>query len=208
MNIFEKINKVRTEILKQSLTKDKKGYSYNYIDLPQIEPVITEECSKVGLLTIVDFPDNRAVMRIFDTEYKDGGLSSFEISVPCDYSLVDIKGSQPIQKVGGMMTYMRRYLYMTLFAISEHDAVEGIGKISQEVAEEIEDDEPVEETVEEEDPHRKELIDLYNKNLPDYLPKVITYCKGKTINDVPTEELERIYKKKIALVNKAKGEKV
>lgn len=198
MNIYEKISKVRMAILQRSLTKDKKAFSYNYIDLPQIEPIITEECSNVGLLTIVDFPQGMAVMKVYDLDAKNTGeMSTLTISAPCDYTLVDIKGSQPIQKVGGMMTYMRRYLYMTLFAISEHDAVEGIGKLSQESANDnAEQGEPQTENQPQPDPRRAEIIEKFNKTMPNYLEQLVAYKHATSLDDFSTDFLEEIYRKK------------
>lgn len=205
MNIYEKISAVRVALLKSGIAKEKSGAKnyYKYIDLPQIEGIITEECAKVGLLTIVDFPDGHASITAIDLENPMPKMelgygtqpSSVTITVPCDSSMVDIQGSQPIQKVGGMMTYMRRYLYMTLFAISEHDAVEGIGKLSQETANDMEE---IEKSKEEtpSDPKRKEIIEKFNKDLPNYLEQLVAYKHAKSLDDFTTEFLEEIYKKK------------
>lgn len=203
MNIYEKINAVRVALLKSGIAKEKSGAKnyYKYIDLPQIEGIITEECNKVGLITIVDFPDGHATITAIDLEWSPNPSTSWQtpssvmITIPCESSMVDIQGSQPIQKVGGMMTYMRRYLYMTLFAISEHDAVEGIGKLSQETANDMEE---IEKSKEEtpSDPKRKEIIEKFNKNLPNYLEQLVAYKHAKSLDDFTTEFLEEIYNKK------------
>jgi len=173
MNIFEKIDAVRMALLKEEMTKDKKAFNYKYIDLPQIEPMILEECHKVKMLTMVDFPQGFAVMKVYDLE-ADSMNPALQISVPCDASLVDIKGSQPIQKVGGMMTYMRRYLYMQLFAISEHDSVEGVGNAEREIAKE-----KAEEEVKKVNPQVKEIADKLSNEFPDYAISLLAYAKKK-----------------------------
>ncbi len=216
LNIYQKINIVRMALLKKDITKGKQGYNYAYIDLPQIENIITEECNKVGLLTIVTFPvtdkGSFAEITAYDTDaplsedeklytmHKDP--TSIKISVPCDYSLVEIKGSQPIQKVGGMITYMRRYLYMTMFAISEHDAVEGIGKLSQETASESDNGTKTEgseqtKTTEPIDKEKAEIIELFKKDLPDYIRDLEDY-KRMPIEQMPLDYLQRVYKSKMA----------
>lgn len=212
MNIYEKINAVRMALLQRGITKDKKGYNYAYIDLPQIENVITEECNKVGLLTVVTFPvtdkGSFAEMTAYDTEsvlsteemrYARHDPTHITISVPCEYSLVEIKGSQPIQKVGGMMTYMRRYLYMQMFAISEHDAVEGIGRLSQESTSETEanTDTKSETTTQPIDKEKEEIIALFKKDLPDYIKDLEDY-KRMPIEQMPLDYLQRVYKSKMA----------
>ena len=211
MNIYEKINAVRMALLKRDIGKDKKAFNYSYIDLPQIENAIIEECDKVKLLTIVTFPVNDkgsfAEMTAYDMDSDMSGIdtrthyappSSVTISVPCDYSLVEIKGSQPIQKVGGMMTYMRRYLYMTLFAISEHDSVEGIGKLSQETANDL--DNIGDDGKKEIDKERKGILERIEKDLPKgYLKQVIAYKKADSIDDIPTDYLIKVYNKKMGV---------
>lgn len=216
MNIYEKITEVRMAILKKGITKDAKGYSYKYIDLPQIESIITEECAKVRLLTVVDFANNIASIRVFDLDIADdslmlrGDIPALVISVPCDYSLVDIKGSQPIQKVGGMMTYMRRYLYMQLFAISEHDAVEGIGKASQEVEDDMAVD-PIEEQ-RNIDPKVKALADKFSKEFPDYIPSLVAWVQRKMpevkdLYDMELNFLQNAYDKQVAKKKAIEGAK-
>ena len=201
MNIYEKINAVRMALLKAGITKDKQGFNYAYIDLPQIEGIITEECNKVKLMTLINFPDGHATMTAIDLENPIPNPMrldmaqdpcSITISVPCESSMVDIKGSQQIQKVGGMMTYMRRYLYMQMFAISEHDSVEGIGRISQETANDV-------ETIDnkEVDKEREEIIEKYKTNLPNYLEQLVAYKKVKSVDDIPTEYLIQVYENKM-----------
>lgn len=205
MNIFEKIDAVRMALLKQEMAKNKKAFNYKYIDLPQIEPLILEECSKVKMLTLVDFPQGSAVIKVYDLEATDTTTPCLSISVPCDYSLVDIKGSQPIQKVGGMMTYMRRYLYMQLFAISEHDSVEGIGSAEREI-----EQEKAEEAQKEVDPKVKELADKFGAEFPDYCISLIAYAKKKkypnatSLYDLEYEYLKSAYDAQVAKAGKAK----
>ena len=206
MNIYEKINAVRMALLKSGIAKEKSGNNnyYKYIDLPQIEGIITEECNKVGLITIVNFPDGHATITAIDLEspmqnpaepmYVVQTPSRVTITIPCESSMVDIKGSQPIQKVGGMMTYMRRYLYMTLFAISEHDAVEGVGKLAQETASDMEEMES--ESEKPTDPKRAKLIEDFNRVLPNYLDQLVTYKKVKSVDDFSTDFLKEVYDKK------------
>lgn len=210
MNIYEKINAVRMALLQRGITKDKKGYNYAYIDLPQIENVITEECNKVGLLTVVTFPvtdkGSFAEMTAYDTEsplsaeemrYSRQDPTHITISVPCEYSLVEIKGSQPIQKVGGMMTYMRRYLYMQMFAISEHDAVEGIGRLSQESTSETEANADNKSETQPIDKEKNEIIGLFLRDLPDYIKDLEDY-RRMPIEQMPLEYLQKVYKTKMA----------
>jgi len=209
MNIYEKINEVRKALLDRGITKDKSNSYYSYIDLPQIESVITEECIKVGLITLVDFPAGKASMTAIDTEHisEHTQTSVVRIEVPCESSMVEIKGSQPIQRVGGMLTYMRRYLYMQMFAISEHDAVEGIGNLSRETEAEQEKkskkkttkttETPKTESISA-DPKKDEIIALFRKNLSDYIPTLEAYTKTK-LEDMPTDYIERAYKIKMQM---------
>ena len=206
MNIYEKINAVRMALLKSEIVKDKIGTNndYKYIDLPQIEGIITEECDKVRLLTLVSFPNGYATITAIDLDTpvplpdslgSPQDVSAVTLAVPCDSSMVDIKGSQAIQKVGGMMTYMRRYLYMTMFAISEHDAVEGIGKLAQETAN-AKDGMKREKSNSTEDQRRAEIIGKFQKTMPNYLKQLVTYKSVKSVDDFSTDYLEKVYNKK------------
>ncbi|MDR1364884.1 MAG: ERF family protein [Oscillospiraceae bacterium] len=43
------------------------------------------------------------------------------VTVSCPIERLEIRGANAIQNIGGMQTYLRRYLYMAMFDITEND---------------------------------------------------------------------------------------
>ena len=123
MNLAEKILSARTKFLETNAKKDAQGYGYKYFDMPDIEPALNKICADLKLLTLVSFPDERAVLLFINAEKPE---EHYEISVVPKECVMKGKDPNPIQSTGAMMSYMRRYLYMTGFCISESDLVDQI----------------------------------------------------------------------------------
>jgi hypothetical protein len=123
MNIFEKLNKVRQEFAQTNVRKSgRNSYSgYDYFELADFLPPIQTLCAKYGLSTIVSFTAELASMKIIDVEKPE---SFIEFTSPM--STANLKGCHPVQNLGAVETYQRRYLYQAAFEIVEHDALESV----------------------------------------------------------------------------------
>ena len=119
ITFMQRILKARKQIMDSGISKDKPGFKFHYVDLPQIEAKVNEACSDNDILVWFDFSDGKATLLMYDALNEQ--TAPFTTSVtPKD---VEMK-TQPIQDTGAMITYMRRYLYMTAFQISEHDMID------------------------------------------------------------------------------------
>lgn len=118
MNIYEKIQTVKEELLKANLKKsgENKYAGYNYYELADFLPTIVTLCKKYGLHTKITFDDQLAKLTIRNVE---------EINEIEEYTSpmkdIEMKGCNKIQALGGVETYQRRYLYMCAFDIVEND---------------------------------------------------------------------------------------
>lgn len=125
MNLAEKIIEARSRFLAEGITKEGKGYGYQFFDMPDIEPVLTKICKDLKLLTLCSYPENKAVMTLINAEKPE---ETYQVEViPKDCVMGGKNSPNPIQTTGAMMSYMRRYLYITAFCISESDIVDDIG---------------------------------------------------------------------------------
>ena len=202
MSVYQKLFNARNELAKTKFAADKPGFNYKYMDLPQIESAVTEVCSKVGLLPLMNFEDGNAVMTIVDTE--EEGVIFFTVPVSAD--MVRINDKQPIQNVGGMITYMRRYLYMMAFAISEHDAVEEVGseqkknedakELGKKIAEKMKEEKVDKPMSEEELKERCDMIDFFVQLDPHAVEELMKVKKVSSVNELETDYLRKIYKAK------------
>lgn len=122
MNIFEKIQKMKLELLECDLKKtgENKFSHYKYYELGDIMPDIIRLCDKYKVCTMIDFESDRATLAAFNIEdSKEKSNECLKINTPIER--LELKGANAIQLIGGMQTYMRRYLYMAMFDITEND---------------------------------------------------------------------------------------
>jgi hypothetical protein len=121
MTIYKKMADVRCELQNTKMSKSGKNTfaGYDYFELSDFLPTINELCKKHGLLPVVSFDKEQAMMIIYNAEKPEEQL--IFTSPMAD---VNLKGCHAIQNVGAAETYSRRYLYMTAFEIVEHDALD------------------------------------------------------------------------------------
>ncbi len=175
MNLCEKILTIRKAIKDSGLKKEGNGYSFKFFDMPDIEPLITELCAQYKVLTLVTFPENRAVMQVYDAE-KPTDTFSVEVT-PRECTM---KSVNPIQATGAMMSYMRRYLYLAVFCISESDLVDSYITTTKEQS--INMNEQTEKL------RKKNLID---KKEPGYSDQMVQYAKVSTFTDLSMDYIDQ-----------------
>jgi len=120
-NIYQKLQKARVEF--QSLKIEKSGVNkfagYKYFELSDILPKINKIFDKMGLCGIVSFNRTTATLTLYDTEKPDE-----KIVITSPMERAKLKGCHPIQNLGAVETYQRRYLYMTVMEIVEPDVLD------------------------------------------------------------------------------------
>lgn len=118
MNIYEKLQKVKEELSSRELKKSGENTfaKYKYYELGDFLPSIIELCTKEKLCTIITFTENEGILKIINSE-KPEEIIEYKSPVKD----LELKGANAIQTLGGIQTYLRRYLYMNAFDIVEAD---------------------------------------------------------------------------------------
>lgn len=116
----KKLQTARIRLQKTKLSKSghNKFAGYDYFELGDFLPAINEIFSDLGLCSIVSFGKELATLTIIDTD------SGEEIVITSPMAEANLKGCHPIQNLGAVETYSRRYLYVTALEIVEHDALD------------------------------------------------------------------------------------
>jgi hypothetical protein len=104
-----------TEMKKSGLNK---FAGYSYFELGDFIPHIQQIFYEVGLCGVVSFDAIQATLCITDTE--DGS----QIVVTSPMAEANLKGAHPIQNLGAVLSYQRRYLWMAAMEIVEHDIID------------------------------------------------------------------------------------
>ena len=121
VNIYEKLQAVRVELAKQGIKKGKKNTyaGYSYYELADFLPQIQELCQKHKVTPLFTVDGTNATLSIHDMEKPDASIS---FAIPM--SQAQLKACHPVQNLGAVLTYERRYLYMIAFELVEADVLE------------------------------------------------------------------------------------
>jgi hypothetical protein len=118
--VYSKLQKARVLLQEQPLKKS--GYNsyagFKYFELADFLPAINVIFDNLGLCSVFTINDDVATLRIFDSEF--GGVILFRSPIADAAS----GKAPPIQALGSMHTYLRRYLMLNALEITEHDAVD------------------------------------------------------------------------------------
>jgi len=120
MSVHKKLMEARIKLNSHALKKSghNKFSGYHYFELGDFLPHIQGIFHEVGLCGVVSFNTDYAELSIVDTE--DGT----QITISSPMASAELKGAHPIQQLGAVQTYQRRYLWMTALEIVEHDAID------------------------------------------------------------------------------------
>lgn len=118
MNIYEKLQNMRVELQQMNIKKSGKNKfaGYEYYELADILPPINSVQQKYKTCSFIAYNKDDAILTLVNAEKPD------EVIVfTSPMAEASLKGTHPIQNLGAVETYQRRYLYMTAFEIVEND---------------------------------------------------------------------------------------
>jgi hypothetical protein len=121
MNVYQKLNEARDKFHQSELKKTGKNSfaGYSYFELGDFVVPALRIFKEVGLTSIITFGREEAQMLIVNTDKPDEVIT---ISTPM--SEASLKGCHPVQNLGAVETYLRRYLWVAAMEIVEHDPLD------------------------------------------------------------------------------------
>jgi hypothetical protein len=128
MNVYQKLNAARKEFHSMEIKKsgENKFAGYKYFELSDFIIPALMIFDKLGLTGIVRFNKDVAELVVVNTEKPEEVIVFIS-----PMSEANLKGCHPVQNLGAVETYIRRYLWVAALEIVEHDAVdssEGVSK--------------------------------------------------------------------------------
>lgn len=120
MSVHKKLMQARVNLLSVDLKKSGRNtfQNYSYFELGDFIPHIQTIFNDVGLCGVVSFNNEYAQLCITDVD--DGTV----IVITSPMAEANLKGSQPIQLIGSIQTFQRRYLWMAALELTEHDTID------------------------------------------------------------------------------------
>ena len=132
MNVYQKLNEARDLFHQAPLKKSghNKFAGYSYFELGDFVVPALEIFKQVGLTSIISFKQDEATMQIINTDKPDE-----VVTITTPMSEANLKGCHPVQNLGAVQSYLRRYLWVAAMEIVEHDALDSTtGDKTKEVA--------------------------------------------------------------------------
>ena len=135
MNIYEKIQLIKKELLEANLKKtgENKFAGFKYYELADFLPTIINLCNEHKVFTRVSFNNEEATLEVRNIEEP-----SEVIVYTSPMEQLELKGCNKVQALGGTETYNRRYLYQACFDIIENDMFDGTSSIENMTKEQAE----------------------------------------------------------------------
>lgn len=93
---------------------------FKYFELDDILPHIKELAAKYQVFNKIDFESDRATLTIINNEKPEE-----QFVFTSTIAEAKMKGCNDIQNLGGTQTYLRRYLYMNAYEITDRDSFDG-----------------------------------------------------------------------------------
>lgn len=120
---YQELQEVRSELSKASLKKTGKNnfQGFEYFELKDFLPTATELFKKHDLTPVfnIELSPEGVEYAILDIFYKGSEKITFKAPTARP------NGKNPIQDLGAMITYMKRYVYIMALEIAENDIVDG-----------------------------------------------------------------------------------
>lgn len=121
MNLYQKLQKARVALQNTKLKKSghNKFAGFKYFELGDLLPHINNIFDDLGLFSAFTIQENYASLTIVNSEKPDEMV--FFTSPIAD---AQVKGTTPVQALGAVHTYLKRYLYLNALEIIENDILD------------------------------------------------------------------------------------
>ena len=137
MNVYQKLNLAREKFHSAEIKKSghNKFANYYYFELADFVVPALKIFKEVGLTSVIRFETDIATMEIVNNEKPED-----RIYITSPMSEASLKGCHPVQNLGAVETYVRRYLWVTALEIVEHDGLDSSAPIKIEENSEIKEE--------------------------------------------------------------------
>ena len=117
-NIYQKLMDVRTKFHKLELKKSghNKFANFKYFELGDFLVPATKLLQEANLCPMISFNNDLATMTLIN-----GDNPTEQITFTSPMRDLELKGTNAVQNLGGVQTYLTRYLYIQLLNIVEAD---------------------------------------------------------------------------------------
>lgn len=123
LNVYGKLAIAREQFLAAGIKKTgiNRYAEFKYFTLEDIIPIKQKIFTDIGLMDCISFEEDKAILTLTNIDRQEEKIV-FTSQLDVDDSMI----KNPIQKVGAVQTYVRRYLYLLMLDIVESDVVDAL----------------------------------------------------------------------------------
>ena len=134
MTVYKKLAEARVKLQETDIKKSgfNKFSKFKYYELADFLPSLNKINMDLGILPIFKMNNEKATLVIINFE-KPEEVIQFEIP----FVSSEVKGANSIQNLGGTETYLRRYLFLAAYEITDGEVFDSL-KDEDKVKEEVE----------------------------------------------------------------------
>lgn len=176
MSVYAKLQAVRVELQKTKLKKTGKNkhIGFEYFELGDFLPTVMELFLKHKLSSNFSILGDTATLTVVDIE--DSSQATFTTPTA---SATLVKAT-PVQELGAMHTYIRRYLYVNALEIIENDVVDQV------IGDKKEEQEPL--------LTGEQLVQINTLATPERLSKLLAYYKVSKLEELTLKQASEAIK--------------
>lgn len=182
MNIYEKLSKARLMLQQSSLKKSghNKNLNFFYMELEDFLPRLNEINDELKILPLFNISENGAELTIINTEKPDESITFTSHTAAATLK----GGAAPIQELGSQHTYMRRYMFILAYEITEKDTLDpSVGETK-----------PKPKQVEQDDKIDNKKAYVLKQKLGDRESEVLTFYKITKLDDLTIKQWSSVMK--------------
>ena len=197
-NIYQKLANIRVALQESKLKKSgKNGFAnFEYFTLDDFLPTLNNLMDKYQVFSNFSINGDVASLTFINSEKPQE-----QVTFTSPVAEAEIKGSTPIQCLGGVHTYLKRYLYLNAFEIVEGDVLDalvGTEKLVDKKAAPKKNNftqKDIQETIKNEDAPKqvgKPVEEITNKQLTIDEAQNFVTNRGTRLGDLSVNQLEWI----------------
>lgn len=138
MSILKKISEARVKLQDTKINKsgENKFAKFKYYELSDFLPTLNKINLELGICTRFEIIENNACLTVFDIDKQEDNIT---FTIP--YISSELKGATKIQELGATITYLRRYLFLVAFEITDGEVVDA-QPLQEQLKSKVEDKKP------------------------------------------------------------------
>lgn len=183
MSILKKIAEARVKLQETKINKSgvNKFANFTYYELSDFLPTLNKINLELGICTKFEIIGNNACLTVFDVDKQEDNII---FTVP--YVSSKMKGATEIQELGATITYLRRYLFLVAFEITDGEVVDA-QPLQEQPKSKVEDKKPFDKKKAE-----KCILELIGDNT-DLLEKEMELKGIKSFAEATEDQMRMLY---------------